>query len=486
VDARSADAVVVGAGHNGLVAAAYLAKAGLDVVVCERRPVVGGAAITEEIAPGFRASTASYALSLLRPDVYADLELATHGLEVVAKDPQMFVPLPDGRSFFVWRDIDRTCEEIAAIHRPDADGYREWCAFWGDLAPKLRAIVDDDVDPEATLDAEMYGLAVTGSAADLVQRFFEAPEVQGAFASQGIIGTSRSVRHPGTAWVMSYHALGGDLYGSQGTWGYVRGGMGALAWALYLVCNVAGASVRRDSPVAEILVDGGRAAGVRLDDGTVLRAPTVLSGADPKTTFLGLVPGGALDEGFVRTVEAWDSSGCVIKVNLALSELPEFVARPGEGPQHRGTIEISPSIDYLHAAYEGGPPFMEGFVQSAVDPSLVDGEGHVLSLFAQYATDGDPAKVIETFAKYAPNVPDAIVGCDALGPQELESRFGLWGGNIFHGEITPNQSFGNRFDYRTPLPGLYLCGSGARPGGGVMGAAGRNAARAVLHDLDRG
>jgi phytoene dehydrogenase-like protein len=275
--------------------------------------------------------------------------------------------------------------------------------------------------------------------------------------------------------------------------------MAAVSTALHAAAREAGAEVLCDSAVDEILVDRNRTTGVRLQDGTVIRAPTVLSGVDPKTTFLRLAPGGALDGEFARSVEEWKSPGCVLKVNLALSQLPEFVSRPGEGPQHRGTIEISPSVDYLQHAYDDAKngvasvrPFLEGFVQSAVDPSLVDGDGHVLSLFAQYVpSSGERIEeatrnVIDTFATYAPNVPDAIVGCDALGPRELEARFGLSGGNIFHGEITPDQSFDRRFDYRTPLRGLYLCGSGARPGGGVMGAAGRNAARIVLHDLGRG
>lgn len=486
---READVVVVGAGHNGLITAAYLARAGLHVVVCERHDVVGGAAVTEEIVPGFRASTASYALSLLRPDVYADLELARRGLVVVPKDPQMFVPLDDDH-FFVWREEARTRDELARFG--DDEGYRRWSAFWDDAVARLRPLVEAEEPPaladvERIVGPEVYRWAVAGSAADTVRRFFTHAGVQGAFASQGVIGTWASVRHPGTAWVMAYHALGGELYGSSGTWGYVRGGMGALTAALRAAAEEAGAEVLCSSPVEEILVDGG----VRLASGRVVRARAVVSGADPKTTFLRLVPSGVLDASFVDRVNDWRTPGCVLKVNMALSEPPEFA-------KLRGTIEIAPSIDYLHAAYEEAAsdgfsrrPFIEAFVQSAVDESLVDGEGHVVSAFTQYTTEtadlsAATEAVLDTLSSYAPNIRSALVACEALGPHELEERFGLSGGNIFHGELLPEQSFGERFDYRTPLLGLYLCGSGARPGGCVMGAAGRNAARVVLRDLGRG
>lgn len=483
-----ADAVVVGAGHNGLIAAAYLARAGLRVIVCERRDIVGGAAVTEEIVPGFRASTASYALSLLRPDVFADLELERHGVIVVPKDPQMFVPHEDGH-FSVWRDSARTIQELARFG--DDEGYARWSAFWDDAVAKLRPLVDAADPPplaevERAVGPDIWRWAVAGSAAEAVERFFEHPAVQGAFASQGVIGTWASVRDPGTAWVLAYHALGGELYGSSGTWGYVRGGMGALTGALRAAAEDAGAEILVGAPVEEILADGG----VRLEGGRVVRAEVVVSGADPKTTFLRLAPSGALDASFVEHVESWRAPGCVLKVNMALSEAPQFA-------ELRGTIEISPSIDYLHAAYEEAKsegysrrPFIECFVQSAVDPGLVDGDGHVVSAFTQYTTDladlsAATEAVLDTLSSYAPNLRDAIVACEALGPRELEQRFGLSGGNIFHGELLPDQSFGERFDYRTPLRGLYLCGSGARPGGCVMGAAGRNAAKVVLQDLGR-
>lgn len=480
----------------------------MRVVVCERRNIIGGATVTEEFSPGFRASTASYALSLLRPDIVTDLELERHGLVAVPKDPQMFVPLPDGSHFFIWRDAARTRDELARIHPADADGYTRWSAFWDEAVELFRPLVEDvrAHDPKKYLSdrgrSDLYEKAVLGSAADLVAGFFEHPAVQGAFASQGIVGTWASVRDPGTAWVLTYHALGGELYGSSGTWGYARGGMGAVSGAIASSASEAGVQVIRGTPATEIVVERGNVAGVRLANGLMVRAPYVLSGADPETTF-DLVPDGVLEGSFVERVATWRTHGCVLKVNLALSELPDFVARPGRGPQHHGTVEISPSIEYLHEAFVDASnighshhPWMELFVASSVDETLVDGDGHVVSAFTQYVGPKtfDPAAtkelaieaVLRTIGSYAPNVPGSVIAYDALGPQDLEERFGLPGGDIFHGSLLPDQCFEGRFDYRTPLSGLYLCGSGSRPGGCVMGAAGRNAAKVVLTDLRGG
>lgn len=507
-----ARAIVVGAGHNGLVAACYLARAGLRVTVLERRDVVGGAAVTEELLPGFRVSTASYSLSLLRPDIHADLALARHGLRLYPKDPQMFVPLPDGRGFFVWRDAERTREELARISAADADAYLRWGAFWETAAGLLRPAVEAAEPPSLDeLEAllrwrnrdDVWRLAVAGSAAETVETFFASEEIRGAFASQGIIGTFAGVRDPGTAWVMAYHALGGELVGATGTWAYVHGGMGSVGAALAAAAREAGVRIRTGEAVEEILADAGRAHGVRLSGGGSAEADVVLSNADPVRTFLGLVPPGVLDDEFTARVRAWRTPGSVVKVNLALAELPDFTARPGTapGPQHRGTVTLAPSLDALQRAYEqaeagrvSDEPFMEVFIASVVDATLAPEGRHVLSAFAQYAPpaprDWDRQAaydaVVGVLASRAPNLPGAVLAAEVLGPPDLEERFGLTGGNIFHGEILPSQSFGHRFAYRTPLPGLYLCGSGAPPGGGVMGAAGRNAARVVLADLRAG
>lgn len=505
------DAVVIGGGHNGLVAAAYLGRAGWRVLVCERAAAVGGAAVTEEIIPGYRGSTASYALSMLRPDIVRELGLVERGLRWRPKDPQMFVPVPGGRSFRVWRDGGRTREELARVHGPDADGYTRWSSFWDEAVALLRPLVDDPSPPslaevEAMLDrrgrSEVWQLAVAGSAAECVSAFFEADEIRGAFAPQGIIGTHASPEARGTAWIMAFHALGGELNGSDGTWASVYGGMGSITRCLAEAAVEAGVEIRTGAPVASVVVEGGRAVGVSLADGSFVGARAVLSNADPVRTFSQLLPEGSLDPAFAERVRSWRLDGAVMKVNLALDALPPLAGAEPGGEEHRGTLVISPSLDYLQRAWEeaaGGlvprRPFMEVFFQSAVDPDLAPAGGHTASAFAQYAPVGPGAgvradggdrhqaaldAVLKTLAEVAPDLPGAVIGSQVLLPEDLEARFGLTGGDIFHGSMLPDQAFGNRFAYRTPVPGLFLCGSGASPGGCVMGAAGRNAAQVVL------
>lgn len=506
--------IIVGAGHNGLVAACYLAGAGHNVHVLERRGVVGGAAVTEELMPGFLVSTASYSLSLLRPDIYRDLELASFGLSFYPKDPQMFVPAPGGRHFFVWRDQRRTVMEISKISKKDADAYVRWGSFWDSAIKVLRPLIETPTPPllqdvERHLirigHEDVWRLAVAGSAADTVESFFESDEVKGAFVSQGIIGTAAGPRHPGTAWVMAYHLLGGELNRETGTWAYVRGGMGAVTAALAGSAMSKGAVIEKDSLVARIVVEAGSVRGVDLADGRTLDADVVLSNADPHHTFLQLVGSDLLDGEVIDRLARWRSPGSVVKINLALSEPPDFLAVPGTeiGPQHSGTLEVSFGVDHLEAAWSeaqaGGyspDPFMEVFMQTATDPTLAPEGKHVLSAFTQYAPQGWDetrwdqerdvvlGKALGALDRLAPNVSGALLGAQVLGPTDLERIFGLHGGNIFHGEILPEQSFGERFGYETGISGLYLCGSGASPGGGVMGAAGRNAARAVLQQID--
>ena len=508
------DAVIVGAGHNGLVAAAYLARAGRSVTLLERREIVGGACVTEELAPGIRTSSGAYSLSLLLPEIWQELELSHRGVTVIPKDPQLFIPLPDGGHLFIWRDPRRTREELERFSAAEADGYDRFTAFWAEAVQLLRPWLLRDAPPLAELRSyaqrrgqdELFRTAVEASAAEVVERFFSTDVMRGAFVTQGIVGTASAPREPGTAYVMAHHLLG-RVDGVDGTWGYVAGGMGSVTRALAEAAVEAGATIRVGEPVEEIVPGEG----VRTAGGAFVRARTVLSNADPKRTFLGLLREGTLSSDVRKAVEAIDTRGSVVKVNLALGELPRYEGMNGDGvgPEHRGTLELCPSVAYLERAYEQAAsgsvaedPFMEVFCGSAVDDSLAPPGVHVVSCFAQYAPQTDRPgwersreaagdAVISTLGRVAPNVPGSIVVREVLGPPDIEERFGMTGGNIFHGEILPGAIFGERplpgwgGGARTPVPGLYLCGAGAHPGGGVMGAPGRNAAMAVLEDLGR-
>ena len=495
------DVVVVGAGHNGLIAASYLARSGLSVVVLEASETIGGATRTEEIAPGFRASSASYAFSLFRPDIYYELDLARHGLRFTPKDPQMFVPLPGGEAFYIWRDARRTVEELVRVHPKDAEGYKAFSKFWDHAASVLRPYVEA-VDPptigelETQLnhagEREVFELAVAGSAAEVVDAFFYSDCVKGAFAGQGIIGTMAGPRHPGTAWVMAYHFIGGELSGMDGTWSFVHGGMGSVSGALASSAIEAGASIQTGAPVKGLTRDGQRIVGVVLEDGREVGCNAVASSADPFQTYAWL-DASEISEPEAALLESFKAQGCVVKANLALSELPDFAG--GAGPDARkGTMEVSRSIDHLESAFEdaaGGrfseDPFMEVFVQSANDPSLVDGDGDVLSAFTQWAPAGSEGlgakpSIMRALESHLPGISEVVVGEQFLGPAELQDSFRLPNGDIFHGAMLPEQSFGSRFGYRTSVRGLYLCGSGAWPGGGVMGAPGRNCASVIVSE----
>lgn len=514
------DAIVIGGGHNGLVAASYLARAGQRVLVLERYHTVGGAAITEEIHPGFRVSVASYSCSLLRPEIIRDLHLAEYGFEVYAKAPSYFMPFPDGEHLFLYADSrERSKAAIARFSTRDAAAYDHWEDFWARACDIIEPTL---MQPPITLGelserfhragcADDFRRVMLLSTSDLLDEFFESPYVKAAMTPQALIGTAGGPMTPGTPYVWLYHAIGRAI-GERGVWGYVRGGMGAITQALATGARDLGVEIRTDAAVAEILVEDGVASGVILVDSTTIRARTVLSNADPKRTFLGLCPESALPSDFrERIARRYRSSGPVYKLNLALRELPRYRAAPPEiGPEivSRATIDIAPNLAYLEQAWDdykqGQPsrdPFIEIYTQSPTDSSMAPPGQHILSCFCQYAPyaptnrswdDGlreDFADcVIAKVAEYAPNLPDAIIARQMLSPVDLERRFGLTGGHIFHGEITPDQSFDLRplaghADYRTPLPGLYLCGSGAHPGGGVTGIPGHNAAQAVLADL---
>ncbi|MGH2727304.1 MAG: phytoene desaturase family protein, partial [Actinomycetota bacterium] len=442
------DALIVGAGHNGLVAAAYLARAGRSVTVLERRGIVGGACVTEELAPGIRTSSGAYSLSLLRPEIWQELELVRRGLRVIPKDPQLFIPLPGDGHLFIWRDPGRTREELERVVPADADRYERFHAFWSEAVKLLRPLLLRDAPPLAELrtqaqrrgQGEVFRLAVEASAAEVVERFFTTDIMRGAFVSQGVIGTASSPRDPGTAYVMAHHMLG-EVGGIDGTWGYVAGGMGSVTQALAEAATEAGATIRTEAPVEEILPGEG----ARLADGEVIRARVVLSNADPKRTFLMLLADGVLPDDVRHAVESIDTRGSVVKVNLALGELPRYAgfASAGVGPQHRGTVEICPSIEYLERAWRqadageiADEPFMEVFCGSAVDDSLAPPDVHVVSCFAQYAPQTDRGgwearreaagdAVVATLTRYAPNIGGSIIVREVLGPPDIEERFGL-------------------------------------------------------------
>lgn len=512
------DAIVIGSGHNGLITAAYLAKAGRRMLVLERREVIGGATVTEEPWPGYRVSTCSYVCSLLLPEVIRDLDLVRHGYDVRPLDPQYFVPFPDGRYLMSYLDGQKTRTQIQKFSRKDADAYDDYWAMWDRIISRMRPLLDappTEADIQRAFDGpegeEDWRRLTQASVAELLDEFFESEQVKAPLSVGGVIGTNAGPRTPGTAYVKFHHVLG-NVAGHQGAWGYVRGGMGAVADAIAASARSHGAEILTGAEVERIDVRDGVARGVRLTDGRAFEAGVVLSNADPHRTYLGLVGEERLPDDLVAGVRGMRTKGSVVKVLLGLGGLPDFDALPGAevGPQHRGAIVINPSVDYLQRAWEdceaGRPserPFMEGYIQSATEDGLAPKGRHTMSLFCQYAPyeleEGTweerrveiGANILDTFAEYAPNLPDVVEHMEVLGPPDIEERIGITGGNIFHGEILPERMFANRpvpgySGYRTPIENLYLCGSGTWPGGAVFGAPGRNCVREALSGLDAG
>ena len=511
-----ADAVIIGAGHNGLVAANYLSRAGLKVVVLERSKQVGGACVTEEIAPGFRVSAAAYVSGLFRPQIIADLDLARYGLKQVAFDPQAFCPFPDGRSLRLWYDPARTAAEIGAFSERDAVAYPRYEAMWSQVHDLIEPMLlrppvpVSDLggllrDPEAE---ELFRRLLFYSAEDLLREYFESEEIVAALANQSVIGHFADPSTPGTAFTLAHNLLGA-IDGHRGAWGFVLGGMGALPGALAAAARARGVEIRLDATVTRIRVRHARAVGVDLENGKSISAKAVLSTADPKRTFLQLVEANHLPPEFLAAVRRIKMHGAAMKVNCALSELPRWTAAPETpGPHHRGSTYIGPSIDYVEEAFadaKGGRPsehpWMEVVTQSALDPAVAPPGKHTLSIYVQYApyhlasgswddlreAYGD--RVVETLAEYAPNLPKAILARDVVTPLDLERRYGLTEAHQSHGEMGPDQFFSFRpvpgwANYRMPVKGLYLCGAGAHPGGGVSEAPGFNGAQAVLEDWE--
>jgi phytoene dehydrogenase-like protein len=479
------DVAIVGAGHNGLVAAAYLARAGLSVEVSERRELVGGACVTEELWPGVRASPAAYTLSLLSTEIVRDLELGRHELRVEPHEPYLFAPFPDGRKVVTWSDRHRTRAQLESDwSAQDGEGYARWTARWEEAAVRARPLLLEPPDRQRWLDAVGPGILEGSIAAEL--REIPSEEVRVPFAIQGLIGTLAGPEDVGTAFVAFYHDLG-EGAGKPGAWGYARGGMGAVTAALLSAAEEAGARVRTAAPVEHVVVEDGRVTGTVLEGGEEVGARAVVSNADPLRTaaLAGL-----------EAPSGWRQEGCVVKVMLLLDGLPDFPSWPGLEPW-RGAIDVGFTLGDLSDAAEdaraGRParrPWIEAACQTAVDDSLAPPERHVLSLFCQcFPGNVDPEAAADTaiarFAEVCPGLPDRIVDRLALGPRELEGRFGLTGGHIFHGEMLPGQLFERRHGPRRfgGVEGLYLAGSGAHPGGAVTGAPGYRAAQAVLEDL---
>jgi len=524
------DAIVVGGGHNGLVTAGYLARAGRKVLVLERRHLVGGACVTEEVFPGYRVSTAAYLVSLLQERVVRDLELRRFGYEVVPKDPAYFAPYLDGRHLTMFADQQRTCAQLARFSRRDAERYPAYERFIERIARFVEPMLlqaPPNVPPRRVADFAALGslgLRVlrmrpaevgelvrmfTASAREVLDDWFESDELKLALATDGVIGTNGGPSSPGTAYVLLHHVMGG-VGGVRGLWGFVRGGMGALSEALKRSAQSAGAEIRTDAEVAQVAIRNGRAVGVVLADGTEFRARVVVSNADPKRTFLGLVGREHLPPEFLAQIKAYRCEGSSFKINLALGELPSYTALPGTalGPQHRGTTHICASLDALERAWDEAKfgsfsrePLLEITIPTAYDASLAPDGKHVMSIFAQYAPyrlahgawdDQTRAAFVERaiglLERYAPNIRGAIEHVHGLSPLDLEREYGLTGGNIFHGELRLDQLFAMRpvagwARYATPVRGLFLCGSGTHPGGGVTGAPGHNAAQQILKKI---
>jgi len=533
--ANAYDAILIGAGHNGLTTAAYLAKAGLKVLVLERRPVVGGAVVTEEVFPGFKVDTCAHG-GQLRPDIVRDLGLAQHGLEVAATNSSLFAPQPDGRRspsggkyLLLSQGMAQTVESIGHFSRADA---KQWPAFVALLSkvaallneayaltpPRVPTLTPAEVPALAQLGLKLRGLGkkdmveairiLPMSVAELLDEWFESDALKGAVGAFGVHGVMQGPMSGGTAFALLHHwAINGGPFRPT-----VRGGIGQIANALANAARVWGAEIRTDAEVAQITVRDGKVVGVALANGEEVAAHLVISNADPRRTFVDdhsgspLLDPMELDPSFVRAVQNIRMRGVAAKVNLALNGLPHFAAAPGADAV-RGTIVISPSLRYLERAYDaakyGGissKPYLEIVIPSVNAPSCAPEGKHVMSIFAQYApyhlkertwTEGREALgdlVIETLSEYAPNLQSLIANYQVLTPLDLEEQYGLTEGNIHHGEMMLDQLLFMRpvpgwAQYRTPIENLYLCGAGTHPGGGVSGAPGRNAARQILKDL---
>ena len=523
--ANQYDAIVIGGGHNGLVNAAYLARAGKKVVVLESRDLLGGAAVSEQVFPGFTFSVYSYVVSLLRPEIVRDLDLPRHGMQILPLESTV-TPLPDGDYHAMWGDADLTRRELYRHSPLDAEAITEFGRLMSHMARAVKPILGMiPPDPTSLSPGDLKGLLrlgghlqslgaerfhalyklMTMSSSDYLDEWFEYGPLKATKSASGIIGTFMGPRSPGSAYVLLHHYMG-EIDGAYRAWGFCKGGNGTISNAIAAAARARGAVLRTGAPVKQLLVRGHRATGVVLDTGEEIRAPVVVSALDARRTFLDLVDSRELPDELLRQVRRFRFRGSSGKVNLALSELPDFTCMPGVGVHHRGSFSISPSVEYLERAYDdakhGGfsrRPYMDIVFPSMIDPGMAPPGRHVASIFVQYAPyhiDGgwDDAKreafgdaVVDTLAEYAPNLRSAILHRQVLTPADIEATTGLSEGNIFQGELALQQLFFLRpavrwAGYRTPIAGYYQCGSSTHPGGGVMGAPGKLAAQRILAD----
>ncbi len=524
------DAIVIGGGHNGLTCAAYLAKAGRKTLVLERRHVLGGAAVTEEVFPGYKFSVCSYVVSLLRPEIIRDLDLPAHGLELLPLDGTL-TPMQNGD--YLWRvnDHSKTRREIARHSAKDADAYDDYgmaMVEMGRFAKPILSMTPPDpmsLDPRGLLELLSVGKRFRGmryhdkvnqvqlltmSAVDFLDQWFETDALKATMSASGIIGTFLGVRSPGTAYVLLHHYMG-EIDGAFRSWGLSRGGTGAVSNAIAGAARRFGAEIRTEAPVAHILTKAGRATGVALENGDEIHADIVVSSVDPRLTFERFMDTKELPDEFMEGVRRYKYRGSSGKVNLALDALPEFTCLPGLGEHLRGAISISPSVDYMERAYDeakhgafSSRPYIDMVIPTLSDSSLAPPGKHVMSCFVQYAPYHlkagdvwDDARreafgdaVIDAIAVHAPNIRHIIRHRQVLTPLDIEREFGLSEGNIFQGELSLEQLFFLRpvpgwAQYATPLQKLYMCGSATHPGGGIMGAPGKNAAEKILKDAKR-
>jgi len=525
------NAIIIGAGHNGLVCACYLAAAGLKVKVLERRGVVGGAAVTEEFYPGFRNSTASYTVSLLNPKVIDDLRLKQHGLSIVERPFSNFLPLSDRDHIKIGGGLQATQAEVARFSPRDAEALPRYYDMLDGVADVLRELVLktppnigggwSDWIRALQLGGQLKKLSTSQrrdlldlfakSAGDLLDTWFESDPIKAAFGFDSIVGNFASPYTPGSAYVLLHHVFG-EVNGKKGTWGHAIGGMGAITQAMAKEAVARGVDISVDAPVKQVNVVNGKAMGVTLEDGSEVEAPCVISNLNPKLLYLNLIAPSDLDADFLHRIKGYKCGSGTFRMNVALSELPDFSCLPGRTPQphHQSGIIMAPSLAYMERAYMdartqgwSAQPIVEILIPSIVDDSLAPKGSHVASLFCQHfnpdlpnGQSWDAVKeqvadlIIDTVNGYAPNFKASVLGRRALSPLDLERDFGLIGGDIFHGALSIDQLFSARpmlghGDYRGPLKGLYMCGSGTHPGGGVTGVPGHNAAREILRDLGK-